>query len=323
MVPLSVSLCLLLGSCGATSPAPAAVSAATRPALPLRPSGHATSAFWSTWADGKAELSGYHATVPRYRALHDAELVLVYVTEPLDRETLIKDDAAPAPRRLPVMKLNISLKFQTGIYPYSVLTSVFAPVDGYFDERFAPAKLTMTAQEWCGHVFEGMWVGPSAYAREGISYFADEGEVRETVSTAPGALYEDALLIQLRELDGPFLGGAAEWHGEVIPSLWRTRRTHAPARPLRATITRAAGTFTLRFDESGFTRTFEVEQAGAHRILAWRTSDGEDVRIMRTARLAYWRMHDPGDEAHREEIGEDAHPLPPATPPEGTTEIGL
>src|SRR5438105_1116245 len=97
------------------------------PSWPERPEARAGEAFDAVWRDGRAELAGYRASVPRYGALRNAELVLIYVTEPMDRRTWIKDDAAREPNRVDVLKLNASLEFLTGIYPYSVLTSGLAP----------------------------------------------------------------------------------------------------------------------------------------------------------------------------------------------------
>src|SRR5690242_4656374 len=140
------------------------------PELPARPGAYASRAFWATWGDGRAELSGYAGRVSRYGELREAETVLIYVTEPHDRRTWIKSDDVAAPNRVSVLKLNQSVKFITGIYPYSILTSIFAPVDGYFGERFGPAKITMSAQEWCGHVFAGVWPGRDRYLESVISY---------------------------------------------------------------------------------------------------------------------------------------------------------
>jgi hypothetical protein len=295
---------------------------ATRPPLPERPARRASAAFWETWGDGRAELSGYRVRTPRYGALRDAEVVLVYVTEPLDRRTLIKDDAAPREHALPVLKLNVSTRFQTGIYPYSILTSVFAPVDAYFEERFSPVKITMTAQEWCGHVFDGVWPGQGAFVERGFSYFASEGEVDARVEVPAGTLYEDALYIQLRELDGPFAGGG-DWRGALVPSLWAARRAHVPLRPVDATLTRRdegdVVRFSLRYGD--FERTFDVEKTGARRIVRWSASDGETAEILRTARLPYWSQNGVGDERLREALG--LPPLPPvAAAPEATRAAG-
>ena len=282
-----------------------------RPTLPARPQASASSAFWDRWGDGRAELSSYRGTVMRYGEPRAAELVLIYVTEPLARETLIKDDDAPPEGRVQVLKLNSALRFQTGIYPYSVMTSVFAPVDAYYAHRFTPAKITMTAQEWCGHVFFGVWPGPDHFASRGMSYFASEGERDERVEVAAGALYEDALPIQLRELDGPFAGGG-DWEGTLVPSIWRARQAHVPLRPVRATITRTREgnlhRFTLRAGE--LERVYDVEAEGDRRLLGWRDGDGEELHIVATERLPYWQLNSPGDEAARERIG-----LPPEVAP--------
>ncbi len=144
------------------------------------------------------------------------------------------------------------------------------------------------------------------------------------VETPPDALYEDALLIQLRELDGPFAGGG-DWQGSIVPSLWRGRRTHREARPVAATIARTetdvdgarAHRFALAAGE--YRRTFDVEADAPHRVIAWTTSDGEDVRIRESARLKYWELNHPGDEARREEFGLPSESAPTIEPPAGIT----
>lgn len=307
LASLLLAACTHGGAAGASE-----TTTSTRPPLPARPTTRATQDFWHTWGDGKAELSGYRATVMRYGAARDAEIVLIYVTEPLDRATLIKEDEASA-RGIPVMKLNFTEKFQTGIYPYSVMTSVFAPTDGYLSTRFAPVKLTLSSQEWCGHVFHGVWAGERSYQSQVISYFQSEGEHTENVETPPGTLYEDALYIQLREFDGAFAGGA-DWSGSLVPQLWSARRAHTPLRPVQARITRThrddgVDRFTLTYGD--VERTFDVEQTGMKRIVAWTANDGEHAEILRTARLPYWSLHGPGEETYREQLGL------PVTPPQG------
>lgn len=291
-----LGLLVASASCGGASP--------ERPTLPPRPRAAASSEFWDRWGDGLAELSSYRGTVTRYGEPRAAELVLVYVTEPLDRATLIKDDDAPPESRVQVLKLNAALRFQTGIYPYSVMTSVFAPVDRYYEHRFTPAKITMSAQEWCGHVFTALWPGQDRFASRGMSYFASEGERDESVEAPEGAIYEDALAIQLRELDGPFAEGA-DWEGTLVPSIWRARQAHVPLRPGPATIAREQEGDVIRFTlrAGDLERVYEVEAGGQRRLLGWRASDGEEMRIVATERLAYWTLNRPGDESARERIG--------------------
>ena len=268
----------------------------------------ASKAFLHAWSDGKAELSAYQLSTPRYGQARKAELVLIYVTEPLNRTTLIKDDHATGDARFGVLKLNAVLKFQTGIYPYSVMTSVFSPVDNYGGERFAPLKIALSAQEWCGHVYHQLRPAQRSFYSVLHSYFASEGDRTERVPLPEGTLYEDGLLIQLRELDGPFNHGK-NWRGSLVPSLWTARKAHRALRPAAATIERQTldvdgsrrTRFTLRYASSQ--RTIDVEDEAPRRILGWSSSDGETATLRKTKRLPYWSLHEPGDERYRAELG--------------------
>lgn len=308
---------------------------ATFTGLPDAPRSSASSEFWGHWGDGRAELDSYRAVVPRYGEPRQAELVLIYVTEPHDRRRWIKDDGAEPPDRIEVMKLNSSLKFLTGIYPYSVMTSVFSPVDDWGVERFQPVKVGHSAQEWCGHYLHEVWPGRGVQRSVRLSYFPSDGERLDRTTVPEGTLYEDGLLIQLRELDGSFAGGGS-WEGWIVPSLWNVRRGVAEAEPVRATIRRepvessgASGSggveatrFTLSYGE--YERVYEVEAAAPRRILGWTTSVGDTVRIARTRRLAYWSRNDPEGRSLRRELGldPDASGIPPVSAGSGTMGIG-
>jgi len=274
------------------------------------PAASASPAFWKAWGDGKAELSGYTVTTNRYGAPREARVALIYVTEPMDRRNWIKDDAGDVPpaERVNVVKLNHVLKFQTGIYPYSVMTSVFAPVDGADPERFAPSKIVMSAQEWCGQVYQKVMPAAAGFDNELHSYFHADGDGDATVKAPPGALYEDALLIQLRELDGPFAKGK-DWAGTIVPSLWAQRKKHAALTPVAAAIHREDATrdgtpvtrFTLTYGNAS--TTYDIEKAAPRRVLAWKTKDGDEARILKTTRLPYWQLNSPGDEKYLRELG--------------------
>jgi len=275
-----------------------------RPLPPVKVS----AAFNKHWRDGRAELSGYSVSTLRYGKPRLGHVVLVYVAEPMNSQTWIKDDDAPGDRRVEVLKLNHTLNFRTGIYPYSVMTSVFAPLDGLGRERFAPAKISLTAQEWCGQVYQQILPKGDRFHSFGHSYFASEGDSRETVPSGGPALYEDALWIQLRELDGPFAGGG-DWSGRLVPALWTARKAHRPLRPVQATIRRGEatrdGVAVTRFTvtHAGGSRSFDVERAAPRRILGWSTNEGERAELLKTARLTYWRLNNPGDESYLTQLG--------------------
>ncbi|MBN1982369.1 MAG: hypothetical protein JW795_12625, partial [Chitinivibrionales bacterium] len=112
--------------------------------------------FTKLWYDGNAEISTYELQESRYGELRRGIRTLVFVTEPMRLSTHIKPDAAlPPAEMIRVIKMNDLRKFATGIYDYSVMTSVFTAVE----EKIAypmmgTMKVSFSSQEWCGQVFD-------------------------------------------------------------------------------------------------------------------------------------------------------------------------
>lgn len=294
----------------AATPAEAAVfgDIGSLTGLPHSPRQTASPEFWDHWGDGRAELSGYRITLDRYGETRDAELSLIYVTEPHDRRAWVKDDSAEAPDRVEVLKLIRSMHFFTGIYPYNVMASAFSPVDEWTDDRFQPVRLNLDVQEWCGSVTHRVLPGAGRLRSIRLSYFADEGETRREIGVPENTLYEDALLIQLRELDGPFHDGEA-WEGFLVRELWSLRTGHRSIKPVPARIDRIDATrdgepvTRFRLETGDYWRTYDVETVPPSRVLAWETSTGESAEILGTERLAYWTLNARGDEQHRSALG--------------------
>ena len=53
------------------------------------PGAAAEPGFDMTWHDGKAELDGYRLTIERYGHPRQGRAVAIYVTEPLDRKSVV------------------------------------------------------------------------------------------------------------------------------------------------------------------------------------------------------------------------------------------
>ncbi|MEZ4463315.1 MAG: hypothetical protein R3F60_01335 [bacterium] len=257
--------------------------------------------FWPHWSDGKAELSGYDLVQPRYGEKRHGRAVLIFVTEPFSRARGVKVDQYNPndPDHFTALKLNAVRKFQTGIYDYSVMTSVFAdPSRG-----FAPVKVSFSSQEWCGHVYEEARFGEAADVRVD-SYF--EGETRAERVAVAGA--EDGLFITLRELAAPTLAGQPA-SAPLLPSALDRRLRHQPVKAAAigvqwgpsTSVTVPAGTFAVR--TATWTRGVggqcqaDIEEAYPHRIIGWRCDDGEQARLLGSERIPYWQTHGEGDEA--------------------------
>src|SRR4030095_13276446 len=99
----------------------------------------------------KAEIDSYALIQPRYGEPREGRAVLIFVTEDFSDSLRVKADPGVHPKSdvYPVLKLNQVRKFQTGIYDYSLMTSVFARVE----PSFPVVKVSFSAQEWCGHVW--------------------------------------------------------------------------------------------------------------------------------------------------------------------------
>jgi len=110
------------------------------------------SGFWDHWGDGRAEVSAYRLATPRYGQSREGRVTLVFVTETFDDVQRVKSDDGRGDT-FPVLKVNEIRDFQTGIYDYNVMTSTFLRLDG--EAAWGePVKVSMTMQEWCGHVYE-------------------------------------------------------------------------------------------------------------------------------------------------------------------------
>src|SRR5262249_4708755 len=156
--------------------------------------------FWAHWGDGKAEMNGYRATVPRYGAVRAGTDVLVFVTEDMSDSLRVKADPGkhPASDVYPVMKLNVVRHFQTGIYDYDVMTSTFARVAPGWPVR----KISFSSQEWCGHVYHQLL--PRADKVPGLfhSYFDGEADGADDLAFPKDGVFEDELPILLRGWNG-------------------------------------------------------------------------------------------------------------------------
>ncbi len=270
------------------------------------------------WQDGKAELSSYALTQPRYGELHDGTAVLIFVTEPFSDRTRVKADPGhDASDVFPAFKLNLVKDFQTGIYDYNLMTSVFVALDPKDHRRAgAPAKMTFSGQEWCGNVFDELLFYGDRIDRKRFSYFDGEGDGEEKISYPKDAIAIDELLILVRSFPQPFLREGESKTLAVLGSLERARLLHRPLAFSEGTLTRPNGServtvpagnfevevYSMALD-GGERWTYSVEKAFPHRIIAWTGPDGEVAKLRGSERLKYWQLHGNKDEDQRARIG--------------------
>ena len=273
--------------------------------------------FWAYWGDGKGEVSSYRVVVPRYGEPREGFSVLVFVTEDISRTTRIKveSEAIPPGDRVPVLKLNRVVKFTTGLYDYSLMTSTFSSVNAEMGRApFEPLKISFSAQEWCGHMMQILTPQREQAELTLHSYFQSEGDQRRNLKLPANAAYEDNLPIWIRELNGEKLAGGQKRELQIFPSSWNSRAAHQPAdfqsgwimkedgEMLKALEGRAA-TYRWTWQIGNRKETYWVEKNYPRRILKWSSSDGNQGELKKSLRVPYWSLHNNADLPYREQLG--------------------
>jgi len=272
----------------------------------LAPMSLSAESFADYWYSGKAEVAVYDLKQSRYGKIREGSAVLIFVTEPFSKTKQVKLDNVDqaGSDKMTVMKLNRTKSFNTGIYPYSIMTSAFAEV--------ATGKLikaSTSVQEWCGQTYTQVNnKGEKDYQYNGFSYFESEGN---QTGTLKNTTLEEAVMLQLR------LGKLKEGSITMTPSQEQSRLLHFPYKPTKAKITCS--------EEDGFKKVsisynhplklnveYHVAKTFPYQILQWSESFVHHGKTQTTVatlkslqKLPYWQMNSPSFEAKRAEIGLD------------------
>lgn len=275
--------------------------------------------FWAHWGDGQAEVSSYDLSYPRYGAPRKGVAVTIFVTEPFSLKARVKADVGkhdPADV-FPVMKLNLVVDFQTGIYDYNEQTSSFLALSSIAHQAAGHlTKVSFSSQEWCGHSWAQWLLQPQGVQYTGHSYFDGEADQSALVRSPAGGIHEEQLMFWARGMAEPRLKP-----GEVrtVPfrrSLQYQRHAHREPQWSAARLSREASTGKLAAPAGEFevetwraemsegpTFAFTVERAAPHRLLEWSSSDGERAVLVQSERLKYWEMNKPGGESALSRLG--------------------
>ena len=257
------------------------------------------------WYDGMAELNRYALQQARYGEIHKGDAVLIFVTEDFLKDRQVKYEGG-SKDRMSVLKLNATKKFWTGIYPYSLMTSVFTPIA----EAGPSLKVTTTAQEWCGHSFSQLNLKGNHY--EGLlrSYFMNEGDENFRLKKA---FLEDEIWNQIRLNPKALPTGNIE----MIPGTQFLRLRHRDfgVEKAKATLTKdeAHGLCRYQIDYQGFNRVLEItfKTQFPHQITGWKETSGSGrdaalttrATLTHTLKSPYWRKNSRADSVLRFELG--------------------
>lgn len=271
-------------------------------------------AFKAYWYQGKAEISRFALSQNRYRDTHDGEAILIFVTEDFLTDKQVKNDFYKNPNSVPILKLNAIHRFVTGIYDYSVMSSVFSPVQ---QERFPyPLKVTNSSQDWCGQTFMQVNSLKKGFRFRWNSYFEQEADADKSLAAA---FLEDGIWTQLRIDPSSLPSGRVA----MYPSLAYFRLMHIEVKPYPADVALldyAGGEFpgeqlqVFRIVYPELQRTLEIvfERQAPYRIAGWKdTYPSLSDKQMRStvakrthdALSSYWKFNGVGDQGLREALG--------------------
>lgn len=149
--------------------------------------------FDSYWYQSKAEITSYDLQQARYGEIHKGTATTIFVTEPFNTKTQVKADNAMANNTISVLKLNQTRKFNTGIYPYSTMTSSFTPIGKV--GQGSTQKITTSVQEWCGQVFMQLNNKGTNMKIQSFSYFESESDQQYSIKNS---LLEDEIMSIIR-----------------------------------------------------------------------------------------------------------------------------
>ncbi len=261
--------------------------------------------FKEYWYAGNAEISSYTLEQARYGEIRKGTAVLIYVTEDFLSKEQVKADYQN-PDNIPVLKLNSTKKFNTGIYPYSIMQSTFYPVA---DNRHA-VKVSSSMQEWCGHVYAQL-NNREDFEILSHSYFQGEADQEFKLDKA---ILENELWTKIRIAPQDLPIGDVQ----IIPSFeyCRLRHKEIKAYSAKATLEKQEDlqVYTITYPELNRSISITFGSSFPYEIEGWsetfKSGFGPKAKELTTKatklksiKSAYWSKNSNKDEILRKELG--------------------
>lgn len=270
-------------------------------------------AFSHYWHSGQAELNRFELIHARYGELRTGDAVLVFVTEDFRTDKWVKLDdynGDGKSKAVPILKVNLAYQFNTGIYPYSILSSVFTPLD--LQQFPHSIKTSTSVQEWCGHVYTQMVFKSDTFHVTSHSYFEREADQEFNLKAA---LLEDEVWSRIRVSPQSLPVGPVD----VIPGLKYARLLHRTPAVEKATASlKDTGdgmlTYTLRYTSFDRSLSIRFKKAFPYEIEAfeetYKDGFGANARPLTTTgrrthslKTDYWRRNAVADSTFRSQLG--------------------
>ena len=262
--------------------------------------------FDKYWYNGEAEITSYELKQARYGEVHDGKSVLIFVTEPFSKSSMTKADN-PGKDDPSVLKLNFTKNFNTGIYPYSMMTSTFLPVK---DPKHS-LKVSSSSQEWCGHTFMEL-NNKSKFEINTASYFQSE---KSGMMKLDKDLLEDDVWSKIRINPKDLPTGKTK----MIPAFFYLRMAHIPTQAYDVELSLnknddGSSTYTATYPSIERSIAITFDSSFPHQITSWEENAYSGFGSKRkklvttgtkikTIKSDYWSKHSKKDMVLRRELG--------------------
>ncbi|ANW97183.1 septum formation inhibitor Maf [Wenyingzhuangia fucanilytica] len=271
------------------------------------PKTNITKEFKDYWYSGKAEITSYDLEQARYGEIRKGHAVNIFVTEPFSKKHNTKADENNE-HNISVLKLNATKKFNTGVYPYSIMTSTFLPVK----HSKASLKISSSTQEWCGHEYIELVKDEDEFEMSNFSYF--QGESFQNKDLDIETVLEDDIWSKIRLTPENLPQGKFK----ALPSFVYLRFSHRDVKAYQAEgkITKGEKTNVYQIMYPSLNRTLEItfENTFPYKILGWtdtyKSGWGAKAKTLTTKatlkkvkNIAYWQTNGNKDLYLRKELG--------------------
>jgi len=278
--------------------------------------------FGDYWYQGEAELNHYKLTQARYGQQNRGKAVLVFVTEDFLTDQQVKYEEGDKENTTTVLKLNFLRRFVTGMYDYSMMSSIFTPVQ--LNKYPHSLKISTSSQDWCGHAYFQLNNREDQYDVVGHSYFQNEVHKDFQIEKA---LLEDEIWNRIRINPESLPEGSIK----IIPGTMYNRLKHnglqameasANLEPYQGSEFEGNNLMEYNLDYKEIFRQMKVvfEKAFPNKIKGWKEKHksgfGDDTQILttkaklkKTVKTNYWNKNGLSDTLLRKQMGLDSRDL--------------
>jgi len=261
--------------------------------------------FKEYWFDGTAEITSYTLTQARYGEMREGTAVKIFVKEDFSPEEQVKANEV-SERTFPVLKLNSTKNFITGIYPYSIMESSFFPLH----KEGHATKVSASVQEWCGQQFIQL-NNRTNFEMNSHSYF--EGEADKQFNLPKTHLENEIWnIIRINPAELP------EGELEMIPSFEYLQLQHHEAKAYKVSAKKSKkdslALYALNYPDLNRTLKIYYQPAFPFEIEKWEetmpSGNSENSKMLTTKavknkrlKIDYWNKNAVNNVSLREKLG--------------------